>query len=153
MTYFGAKQKCDSMNSKLPEPIDLAEVKAIHEAINMNSIWIGINYIQGNVQVFNLYRYLDTDNHDFSWRYASDDTNVTYFNWAFGEPTGENCVTMGGTGEEFWKDDTCFKEFKFTCEILSSQGPYCDTCKNGFFGALSSCQGKFKRFYQKQDCK
>ena len=91
--------------------------------------------------------YLDTDNYDFSWRYASDDTNVTYFNWATGEPTGENCVTMGGIGEEFWNDVSCLNEFKFTCEILGSQGPHCDTCKNGFFGALSSCQGKFKGLY------
>ena len=88
-------------------------------------------------------------NHNFSWRYANDDTNVTFFNWAFGQPdnagsVGESCVTMGGFDkEEFWKDDVCLKENKFTCEIQGSQGPNCDTCKNGFFGPLSSCQGMF----------
>ena len=106
-----------------------------------------------------MHRYLNECVHVFyvfSWRYANDDTNVTFFNWKIGEPdnavsilsNGENCATMGGTGNgEFWADEECMKENKFICEILGSQGPHCDTCKNGFFGALSSCQGKFKGFY------
>ena len=89
--------------------------------------------------------------HLFSWRYANDDTNVTFFNWKFGEPdndaiiNGETCATMGGAGNgEFWADEECVKENKFSCEIQGSQGPNCDVCKNGFFGTLSSCQGMFK---------
>ena len=50
VTYFEAKEKCESMKSKLPEPIDLTEVKAIYEATKMRLIWIGINDIhQENV--------------------------------------------------------------------------------------------------------
>ena len=43
MTYFEAKEKCENMNAKLPEPKDLAELKVIYEATNNESIWIGIN--------------------------------------------------------------------------------------------------------------
>ena len=50
LTYFEAKEKCENMNAKLPEPKDLAEVKVIYEATNKKSIWIGINSIDnGNV--------------------------------------------------------------------------------------------------------
>lgn len=56
VTYFEAKEKCESMKSKLPEPIDLTEVKAIYEATNKKSIWIGINDIeQENMYIFSLY--------------------------------------------------------------------------------------------------
>ena len=50
MTYFEAKEECENMNAKLPEPKDLVEVKVVYEATNKKSIWIGINSIDnGNV--------------------------------------------------------------------------------------------------------
>ena len=42
---------------------------------------------------------------------------------------------------ELWKDDICFSENLFACEIQGSHDPNCDTCTDGFYGSLSSCQG------------
>ena len=46
MAYFEAKEKCESMLSKLAEPLDSTEGLIISEAAPTSVVWIGINDIQ-----------------------------------------------------------------------------------------------------------
>ena len=46
MNYFEAKEKCESMASKLAEPRDSTEDSIISEAMIELRSWIGINDLQ-----------------------------------------------------------------------------------------------------------
>ena len=46
LTYFEAKDECESMLSKLAEPRDSTEVSIISEAMIELNTWIGINDLQ-----------------------------------------------------------------------------------------------------------
>ena len=47
-----------------------------------------------------------------------DGSNVTYFNWASGEPknvTGNGCVSVDLKG--LWYNDDCFTTYPYVCEV------------------------------------
>ncbi|KAE9547678.1 hypothetical protein FO519_009108, partial [Halicephalobus sp. NKZ332] len=63
--------------------------------------WIGVTNLTGN-----------------GWHNIDDDSNIAYFDWAFGEPrnsTHEQCVTIDMNG--LWYNEECFKNFPFICEM------------------------------------
>ncbi|VDI06191.1 Hypothetical predicted protein [Mytilus galloprovincialis] len=58
------------------------------------------------------------DEGTFVW--ASDNRNVTLFNWANGEPNdvngGEDCVNVHINLEFLWNDSACDEQSRFVCE-------------------------------------
>ena len=57
---------------------------------------------------------------NLSWRYAKDNSNVVYVNWAPQEPNNNgghgHCVTIGVYQNELWDDDNCAVKHVYICE-------------------------------------
>ena len=54
MTYHEAKATCESLISKLAEPLDLTETEFIYGAAGVQN-WIGVNDIQEENEYVNLF--------------------------------------------------------------------------------------------------
>ncbi|KAE9547157.1 hypothetical protein FO519_009631, partial [Halicephalobus sp. NKZ332] len=70
--------------------------------------WIGANNLSGA-----------------GWKNIDDNSNVTYFDWASGEPgnltESNGCVSVDLHG--LWYNDDCFANYSFVCEIPEDSTP------------------------------
>ncbi|KAE9547101.1 hypothetical protein FO519_009688 [Halicephalobus sp. NKZ332] len=85
------------VNTFIAQTIDLSNTNE-----TFSRYWIGVNDIAGT-----------------GWTNIDDGSNITYFDWAPGEPsnlTGSNgCVSVDLKG--LWHNDDCFTNYSFVCEV------------------------------------
>ncbi|XP_062614265.1 C-type lectin lectoxin-Phi1-like [Saccostrea cucullata] len=56
------------------------------------------------------------------WKWASTNTNITFFNWKENEPNNyleqENCLELAGMEGWLWNDNYCEHSLRFLCEFV-----------------------------------
>ena len=103
MTYWAAKTQCESDGAFLAIPRSEAENNFIADLIPNENILIGINDIdQEGIFV------------------AVDGSNITYTNWASGEPNnwgGDEDAVIIFSDEKTWNDQGTWHDQKFVCSL------------------------------------
>ena len=101
--YNAAKTKCESDGAFLAIPRSEAENNFIADLIPNENILIGINDIdQEGVFV------------------AVDGSNITYTNWASGEPNnwgGDEDAVIIFSDEKTWNDQAAYHQARFVCSL------------------------------------
>ncbi|XP_042220632.1 uncharacterized protein LOC121865361 [Homarus americanus] len=120
LEFNDAAGLCQAFGGELTTPKDAQQQEVVYkmaqETIKICSseggplMWLGI-----------------TDQHsEGNWHYLRSNTDVSYVNWAPGQPNGgtsENCAVMKGeTFEGQWTDQSCRKSFK-VCTMCSIRIP------------------------------
>nr|XP_045595897.1 uncharacterized protein LOC123756697 isoform X1 [Procambarus clarkii] len=155
LQFLDAVRLCRAFGGELTTPRDDLQQKAVYTLAESNRrvcgeeggplMWLGI-----------------TDQHsEGNWRYISTNTNVSYFNWAQGQPNGrtmENCaVIKGETFKGRWVDQSCRKSLK-VCTLCTLNTPVilrfrgiCDsTLYDELFVLAGTMNGKpyFRGYYR-----